>query len=407
MKKLMLIGFLLLGVVVAHAQKNTVSRAYNLATMVPADLETAKTVLTEAMKDSGTFDAKSWYQAGVVYDRIVDAEKIKASFGQEEDKELRGESMLKAYDYFVKAYSLDILPNEKGKVAPKYTKQITSAMRTYPAEIVNYGLFQYENKDYAKAVSVWEKYLDMPNLPFLKDAEIEKEPMYNEIMFYTANTAQLGENFDTAIKYYEKVKDLHAINDSYQLLSQLYLDEKKDTVNYLRTIKVGLDKYPENSFFVGSLIEYYIYVNENIDSAFIYINEAIKANPQQADNYFIRGAIYETRDENETALQDFLKAVEINPQHDRALSAIGNYYVKQGDEQNRAADRMKDPKLEKEAKDKAMEFYKKAIPYLEQARQIDPKNRANLITLRSVYYKLYRDDRNPKYIEISKAIEAL
>jgi len=54
-----------------------------------------------------------------------------------------------------------------------------------------------------------------------------------------------------------------------------------------------------------------------------------------------------------------------------------------------------------------MEFYKKAIPYLEQARQIDPKNRANLITLRSVYYKLYRDDRNPKYIEISKAIEAL
>ena len=188
MKKVMLIGFLLLGVITAQGQKNTVNRAYNLAVMAPADLETAQTVLTEAMKDSGTFDAKSWYQAGVVYDKIVDAEKIKASLpGGEDDKELRGESVLKAYDYFVKAYSLDILPNDKGKVAPKYTKQITNAMRTYPAELVNYGLFQYDNKDYAKAVSVWEKYLDMPNLPFLKDAGIEKESMYNEIIFYTAD----------------------------------------------------------------------------------------------------------------------------------------------------------------------------------------------------------------------------
>lgn len=404
----MLIGFLLLGVITAQGQKNTVNRAYNLAVMAPADLETAQTVLTEAMKDSGTFDAKSWYQAGVVYDKIVDAEKIKASLpGGEDDKELRGESVLKAYDYFVKAYSLDILPNDKGKVAPKYTKQITNAMRTYPAELVNYGLFQYDNKDYAKAVSVWEKYLDMPNLPFLKDAGIEKESMYNEIMFYTANTAQLGEDFDTAIKYYEKVKDLHAVNDSYQLLSQLYLNEKKDTVSYLRTIKTGLEKYPENSFFLGSLIDYYIYVDEDIDNAFLYVSEAIKTNPKQADNYFIRGAIYEIKDDNEAALQDFLKAIEINPQHDRALSAIGNYYVKQGDEQNRLADRMKDPRLEKEAKDKALAFYNKAVPYLEQARQIDSKNRANLITLRSVYYKIYRDDRNPKYIEISQAIEAL
>ena len=403
MKKVMLIGFLLLSVVAAQGQKNTVSRAYNLAVMVPADLETAQTVLTEAMKSSETFDAKSWYQAGVVYDKIVDGEKIKASLGGEEDKELKGESVLKAYDAFVKAYSLDILPNEKGKVAPKYTKQITNMMRLYQAELVNYGLFQYE-KDYTKAVSVWEKYLDMPNLPFLKDAGIEKEPMYNEIMYYTANTAQLNEDFDTAIKYYEKVKDLHATNDSYQLLSQLYLTEKKDTVSYLKTIKTGLEKYPENSFFLGSLIDYYIYVDENIDNAFLYVSEAIKANPETADNYFIRGAIYEVKNENENALQDFLKAVKINEKHDRALSAIGNYYMKQGDELIRNAGR--DAKSEKEAKDKATEFYKEAASYLERAKEIDSKNRANLTTLRMIYYKLY-GDTSPKYIEVSRAIEAL
>jgi len=408
MKKIILIGFLLLSIMSAHGNRS-VNQAYMLANASPPNLTAALNLITEAIKDSANFqDARTWFRAGRVFDRIVDDQKIRASFNPDnEDRELRGASVLNAYRCFVRAYELDNLPNERGRVNPRHTRQITNIMRTYPAELFSYGVFRFQNQEYARAVEVWKKYLDMPNLPFLQDLGLEKDSMFIMAMYYTAVAAQLDGDINTAIKFYEKVKDKFAITESYQFLSQLYLNEKQDTASYLRTIRTGFERHPTNPFFLGSLIDYFIHIRENIDSAFIYVSEAIKANPGMPDTYFIRGVIHEARNDGELALQDFLRTVELNPEHNRALTSIGNHYIRQGDEQMRISDRARNVRDEREARDNAMALFRKAIPYLEKARAIDPKNEANLRALRSTYYKIYRDDRNPKFIEVDNAIRAL
>ncbi len=408
MKKIVLIGFLFLSIASAmYGQKSKVNTAYNLVIISPPELDEAVKNIDAALQDPSTKDwVKTWYTAGFVYDKILE-DQIRLSFSNTDDKVKRGESVIKAYDYYVKAYELDQLPDEKGKIKPKYDKSIATSMKIYPSELFNYGVMKFTDKDYAGAIKVWEKYLGMPEFPLMKDAGLEKDSMYIITTYYTATSAMMIDSTDISIKYFEKVKDQYAVNECYQFLAQQYLNEKKDTANYLKTIKTGFKKYPSNSYFLGSLIDYYIYMKGNVDSAFIYVNESIKINPQMADNYFIRGAIYEARNENESALADFKKTLELNPEHDRAMSSIGNYYFKRGDDLMRGADRMRDPKLEKETRDNAVKAYEEAIPYLEKAKKINPQNRANLITLRSIYYKLYKDEKNPKYVEVSKAIDAL
>lgn len=408
MKKIILIVSLLMSVTLMFGQKGKVTSAYNLVTIEPADFETAKANIEEALVNPETKDwSKTWFTAGYIYEKVLEDQQ-KKEITKSDDKKLRGESTIKAYDYFVKAYELDQLPNEKGVVKPKYTKNIITYMKTYQIELFNYGVLLYGEKNYKGAVDAWEKYLDMPNLPFLKDAGIggPTDSIYIFATYYTATGSIINEDNDKAIKYLELVKDKYMINESYQFLAQQYL-AKKDTVNYFNTIKTGFEKYPTNSFLLESLINYYIYFSGKVEDAIVYLDEAIKLNPQMSQYYFVKANLCEVKDLNEDALINFKKTLELEPKNAGAYAGVGRYYYKKGDAQLRKTDNIRDMQLAKVETDKANDYYKEAIPYFEKSRELDPNNIDNLKLLRSLYYKIYRDENNSKYAEINKAIKAL
>ena len=71
-------------------------------------------------------DAKTWYVAGFIEDQQFNAERAKQILGQQPNEPVMYEALYGILPYFQKAYELDQLPNEKGKVKPKYTKDIKS-----------------------------------------------------------------------------------------------------------------------------------------------------------------------------------------------------------------------------------------------------------------------------------------
>src|SRR5690554_3686959 len=243
MKKYFLTGFLLLSTLISvFAQKGKVSTAYNLVVITPADFDGAIKSIDEALVHDATKDwVRTWYVAGFVYDKLLEDQQ-KKEFTNTDDKNLRGEYTMQAYDYFIKAYELDNLPNAKGKIKPKYTRPITSRMKSYTSELFNYGVKMFTEQNYEEAINAWERYLDMPYLPFLKD-QVQEDSMYIYATYYTATAAIIIKDTDKAIKYLEDVKDKYMIDESYQYLSQQYL-EKEDTLSYFNTIKDGFDKYP-------------------------------------------------------------------------------------------------------------------------------------------------------------------
>ena len=112
------------------------------------------------------------------------------------------------------------------------------------------------------------------------------------------------------------------------------------------------------------------------DRAIQDFTKAIQINPKDAEAYNNRGFAYEKKGEYDRAIQDFDKAIQINPKHARAYNNRGFAYEKNGEY------------------DKAIQDYDKAI-------QINPKDAR-------VYNHiawLYSTCPEPNYRNGTKAVE--
>ena len=107
------------------------------------------------------------------------------------------------------------------------------------------------------------------------------------------------------------------------------------------------------------------------------------------------------------ALSDFYRvepAVKKNAETIEKVLEKSKDLEKKGEEIIDAASKIKDLKKYTAQKNKATEEYKKSLPFLEKARQIDGNHEQNLRFLRSVYYKLSMND---KYTEVNEALKAI
>ena len=78
-----------------------------------------------AAKDSTTKDlAETWYVAGLIGNKQSEIEYKKAILNQKFDTLSKGKAMMESYDYFMQTIKLDMVPDAKGKVKPKFAKDI-------------------------------------------------------------------------------------------------------------------------------------------------------------------------------------------------------------------------------------------------------------------------------------------
>ena len=164
MKKLFLVmAFALAVVATGFAQKANVNRAKNKAFPVEGtpDFQGAKSDIEAALvNDETKYLANTWYVAATIYEAAAKAET---------DLILAGENALKAYEYYLKANELDLLPDAKGKVKPKFTKKITIGIsniyRNYL--LVNYGVEKQKTQEWAEAYNALNTHVLIPDLSFM------------------------------------------------------------------------------------------------------------------------------------------------------------------------------------------------------------------------------------------------
>jgi len=374
----------------AFAQKKAVSQAQSIAKGDKADYAEARTLIQGALNDPETKDdPKTWYVAGFIEDQQFNAERMKEMLGQQPNQPTMFEALLNSVPYFFKAYDLDQLPDTKGKVKPKYVKDIKGILSANHIQFFNGGAYYFEARDYKKAYDSFNKYLEISNHPMFQGEQVAaRDSNFMMVQYYAGIAAtQLGEP-ETAIFALNRAKDPdYKGNEVYQYLYSEYL-QLADTLNMEKTLKEGMQKYPEENFYLMNLINIYIYSNRN-EEAIEYLNAAIKEDPNNPQLYDVMGSVYETGlKDNENAEKNFKKALEINPEYAEALSNLGRVYYNEAVNVQGDANMITDNKLYQEEIAKAKALFEKARPYFEKVRQLKPDETQYLIALRGIYYNL-------------------
>lgn len=138
-----------------------------------------------------------------------------------------------------------------------------------------------------------------------------------------------------------------------------------------------------------------------LDSALYYVNSYIRQDADDADGYYIKGAIYYKKDDYPAAIACYTQAVRLNPQNSGIYQDRGNAYFYWGKPDTAIADFEKAASLDK--KDPypverigdcycRMKHYDTSVVYHQKAIHIDPKYKYAWVSLGNCYDKLGKHD---------------
>lgn len=393
MKRVLLTVALCVAASASFAQKKVVNEAQSIAKGSNADFGEARTLIKGALENPETKnDAKTWYVAGFIEDQQFNAERAKQILGQQPNEPVMYEALYGILPYFQKAYELDQLPNEKGKVKPKFTKDIQSILSANHVYLFNGGAYYFDKQEYKKAYDFFNQYVEISELPMFAGTQTaEKDSTFMTVQFYAAAAASLTKDSKLAIAALERAKKTpYRQYDVYQYLCYEYGEAKtaQDSLMLEKTFEEGMQIFPDSAFFLNNLINTYIYSNRN-EKAVEMLNVAIQKNPNDANLYNVMGRVYETGlKDNDNAEKYFKTALEKDPNLTDALSNIGRIYYNQGVNKLSEANMINDSKKYQEELGLAKELFKKALPYYKKAHEADPGKMDNMIALRGIYYNL-------------------
>jgi len=390
MKNLAFLFALMLSISTAFAQNSKVQSAINYSKPQYNQLDKAKEAIDLAAQNEKTINSpKAWKVRGSVYQTIAQSQDEKFKTLSDNPLEIAMESYLKAID-------LDI----KGQ----YKKEIENQMKLLGILLINKGIDYFNAGEYTKAELSFVNSLKV-------DSITDPQKIDSMVIFNAGIAADRAKDYDKAISFYKRAAELKYEGAKvYQFIGNIE-KERGDTAAYLASLKDGIGAYPEdNNALMVELINFYL-TNDQSNLALEYLAKAIEKDQSNPTFYFAQGALYDKLKESDKAKTSYEKAVEINPEYFDAYYNLGAIYFNNGadmlkEANNLPANKQKEYEL---AVKNAFAELEKALPYLEKAHEIDPKEKSTMLTLKEIYFKLRNNNEEymTKFKDIDTQIKAL
>jgi len=390
MKKIVLTAvFFIFAASITFGQNKAVKAAANEIKGTSPNIKEARNLIKDALTNpESAEEAETWYVAGKIEDKQFDLERTNEMLGKEPNEAVMYGALDAIWPYFQKALEYDQLPDAKGKVKPKYTKDIRAIMLTNRPFYSNAGIYYYNLKDYQKAYENFKLFGDYKTMDlFAGEKWTLADSVENQIRYYAGLSAAFIPNHPAAIEIFEEIKDSGISEaDIYRTLASEYL-QMEDTAGFERTIVAGSQKFPQDDYFLLNLINQSITKGKS-DEAIDYLKEAIAQNPDNAQLYDVLGQVYEGEKKPEEAIQYLTKALELQPDNVDVLMHLGRVFFNLGVEKRAEADQIKDQTQYKIEFEKSMDYFRQALPHFEKALEVDPNNSDTVMTLGRIYYTL-------------------
>ena len=380
MKKFVLTVFGIAFTLGVMAQNAEVVNAYNYWKY--KELDKAKVSIDKAIGDPKTgISAKTWYYRGMIYQDITESPDVAV---QAYDKE----SLDKCVDSYLKSIEYD--------AKKVYTEDIKRRLPYLQNRYVVQAIDAYKAKEFEQAIGNFEKSMKISQDVFGK--------MDTALLF---NVALAAQNAGNKQKQKESLGKLIELNypepEIYRSMAGIYYAEK-DTAKGLEYITLGRQRYPTNNSLM--IDELNVYMGRGQSKQII--NKMVAASNQDPTNKtlkFALGATYDNMGKRDSAELAYKQAIAIDSNYFDAYYNLGAMYYNQGVE---IYNKVKDLPISKEKEynagvTKYKAVFKKSLPYLEKALELQPNDLNTLASLKEVYAKL---DNFTKSSEMKKRIEA-
>ena len=377
MKKILFSAALLFTVCSMSAQESVVKEAKS----AKSDPVKAAEILEPALVDPSTAsDPETWKLAGDFQKAIYDDENMKLYLpGGQADTTKLYSSLAKMFEYYTKCDEVEQAKVKSGELKkPKLRKKLAKTLATVRPNLTNAGSDAYNAGNYANALKFFGLYVDAPQNPMFADEDAVKNDTLTPLI---ANYAALAANTlkdEAAVIKYAAIGKNHKEEGyrSLMCLAEVYgKGEKTDSVQWLATIKEGVEKFPAQEYFIGNLMDYYIQKGK-IDEGLTQIDAIIANNPTPYFMY-VKGVLQYEKKDYESAIATFNDIIAKNGDFvAESYSKIGDCYFFPAQiivEEN-ANLSMDDPKYATN-EEKIKELYEKAKPFYEKAKELKPDNK--------------------------------
>lgn len=322
MKKILTLALCFAAVGSISAQKQVVDQAAKLSGKNDK-IEEARGLIQQAAANPETQDdARTYYVAGKIeydaFDNMFKRQMINPQDPQVNLLEM-GAELLNGYNQFVKALSLDSVPNAKGEIKPKFSKDIASKINGHFNDYFNAGgTFYNEKKFYPEAYEAFMIYGNMPSQQFAsKEVKATPDSVVNTAYFNAGISAYSGNQLEAAANAFKHARlnnSDNAQNYIYELACWQYIagqDSTKVDVAKGQILEIAKDGHKKfgivQPIFFNNLINSLV-LDEKIDEALAEVTEAINANPDNAGLYGLRGYVNDRKGDDDASVADYKKA---------------------------------------------------------------------------------------------------
>jgi tetratricopeptide (TPR) repeat protein len=357
------------------AQKGKVTSAQGF--IEQGALDKAKEAIDQALVNEKTANWPNTY--------FVKGKLAQASYESDNPtyKAYYPDPLAEAYASYEKAIQLDPKGGIKKKII---TNMVYSSLA---ADFYNQGSQRFEAKDFKGALSSFEKQIEITESDKYAGA-------IDTGMYYNAGLAATNSgDYNAAIKYFEKCTEMKylGITPYYQIYeSYMALGDTAKAESILTNLP---KQFPGDKTITLQLIDLYIKSNKH-DEAMKYIKQAKEEDPNNYSLYFAAGIMFLNQNKYDDAITELTKSIELNPDIFDTQYGLGAAYINKASDMFVKANEIMDVKKYSDAVDQANQVYAKALPYMEKAHELNPKDVYTMRSLQELYYRLKQTDKYEK-----------
>ncbi len=390
MKKLLFsIVLLTVSFVTSVAQESKVKEAKSIAD-AGKDFAQAEKLIGEALQNPETKDeANTWNTAGYIQQLINDKENKSMFLKQPYDTLKLYGSIYKMFDYYFKCDDLAQKPDAKGKIKNKFRKSNAQTLKGNRGNLINGGINFYNENKNEEAYKFFSMYIESAQHPmFEKENFMKTDTLLSQVAYYACLVASRLNDNNKILKYAPIAatdKEYGKYGKEFEASAYKALG---DTVKWVASLKDGIEKFPDDQYFFGNLIDYYSNSKKN-DEAMKFADDMIAKDPNKPFNSFVKGYLYQNVKDWDNAITAYKKAISLDPKYAQAYSNLGLTYCQRAiDFGEKACTDLNNPQYKKD-QETLKGFYQAALPCYEKARELKGDDKSLWLNgLYTIYYKL-------------------
>lgn len=338
----------------------------NLASMSDADKAKAYNKLVDL-----SFEKISKEQSVITANQM--AEQFKQGKVQPYDTLGFYNALADALTNAVECEKYDQMPNEKGKVKPKFHSANQNRLYNLRVYLVNAGQEAAQKNNSAGVLKYWGLYSTTADTPLFADVANKQPDQYvSQVAGFAARYAIQDKDFAAADKYIDvSLKHAAANSDDYKdalslkfYVAQQQLKTKEDSLAYINKLKEFYAKDTSNDMIMVTLANMYGNMNMK-DELKSLVNSRLAADPNSAMAWTLKGQAEMNANQWDEAIASFKKAIALDDKNVVVLTYLG-FCIN-----SKAAAINGDVPAQKA-------LYKESMGYLEQAKELDPnREKAN------------------------------